>query len=61
MGSHMQSWSHIRLHDTSAERSVKPPLTSMCSYDEENVCVVRVSSSTLISGGRENLELAVSK
>ena len=26
----------------------------MCSHDEESVCVVRVSISTLISGGRKN-------
>ena len=55
VGSHMQSWSLFRLHDTSVVRSVKPPLTSMCSNDEENVCVVPVSISTLISGARENL------
>ena len=45
----------FRLHDTGVVRSVKPPLTSMCSNDEENVCVFPVSISTLISGARENL------
>ena len=60
VGSHdiMQSWYLFPLQDTSVERRVKPalpPLTSMCSYDEQNVCVVSVSILTLISGAREYL------